>query len=149
MKPVLIRVPFGWRAYVGLFGLVWLALCATFAVQAFRGGSATGIVPLVMLVFGEVLVVRTLTARATASGSTLVVRNVLSTRTLERAQVDSVRVGKPSGNPLALGQVLSVLDRSGGIVTIDASTRTAFTDRGKATLAEQRDALEQWLRGRG
>lgn len=148
MNPVQIRVPLGWRAYVAVFGLVWLALCATFAVQAFRAGDATGVVPVVMAVFGEVLVVRTLTARASASGGTLVVRNVLSTRTLERAQVDSIRVGKPAGNPLALGQVLSVLDRSGGIVTIDASTRTAFTDRGRAALAVQREQLETWVRGR-
>jgi len=148
VKPVQIRVPLGWRVYVSAFGVVWLALCGSFAVQAFRAGDLTGIVPLVMLAFGGTLVVRTFTARATTSGSALVVRNVLSTRTLERAQVDSIRVGKPSGNPFAFGQVLSVLDKQGGIVTIDASTRTAFTDRGKATLAEQREALEKWLRGR-
>jgi hypothetical protein len=147
-NPVDLRVPLGWRLYVGVFGAVWLALCGTFAVQAFRDGSATGVVVLFMLLFGETLVVRTLRARATTSGSTLTVRNVLSTRRLERDQIESVRVGRPSGNPAQLGQVLTVLDRSGGTTTIDASMRTAFTAAGKEALAEQREALEAWRRSR-
>jgi len=148
VKPVDIRVPLGWRVYVSVFGLVWLALCGSFAVGAFSRGSATGIVPVIMLAFGGTLVVRTLTARASSDGKTLKVRNVLSTRTLERAQVDSVRVGRPTGNPIALGQVITVLDRQGGFVTIDASMRTAFTARGKDALATQQAELERWIRGR-
>lgn len=148
-NPVDLRVPLGWRLYVGVFGLVWLALCATFAVQAVRGGQVTGVVVvLAVLLFGETLVLRTVRARATTSGSTLTVRNVLSTRRLERAQIESVRVGRPTGNPVPLGQVLTVLDRSGGTVTIEASMRTSFTAGGRQALEEQRAALEAWRRSR-
>ncbi len=147
--PVHLRVPLGWRLYLGLFGVVWLALLSTFAVQAVRGGQPGGVaVIVVMFLVGEALVLRSVRARATTSGSTLTVHNVLSTRQLERAQVESVRVGRPTGNPARLGQVLTVLDRSGGLVTIDASMRTTFTAGGRQALEEQREALEAWRRSR-
>ncbi|MGI4895247.1 MAG: hypothetical protein ACRYF3_09060 [Janthinobacterium lividum] len=142
-----LRVPIGWRVYVAVFGVAWIALCIVFGLLAWRSQPGSIVVVVIMAVFGEVICVRTWRARAFTDGDVLVVRNVLSSRRLDRAALRSVQVGRPTGNPAQLGRIVSVLDRSGGVHTIDASMRTAFTPAGRQALAEQRDALEAWRQG--
>ena len=100
-----------------------------------------------MAAAGVFLVSRMFLLRARTEVDELVVRNVVRTRRIRRADVEDVRVGRPQGGPLVLGEGVLVLVRDGSTVGVQASMRTGLTATGRQELTDSRERLLAWARG--
>ena len=144
-----IRPPTWTRVYFGLFMIVWAGLLVWIAVPLLRRGDPLLVGVVVMLLLGSLFVWRVAGVRAFVDGDRLIVRNTFRTVRFDRNAVDRVAVGKPSSSPMQVGRGIVLLDRDGGLTSIDASAVPAFTAQARNRLARQAEALENWRLGAG
>ena len=76
-RPVEIRLPYGFRIYIVIFGVVW---CGFVVSAVFTVDSAAVVIPLLMLAFGGTLVFRMASLAVFADDSGLRVRNYFRTK---------------------------------------------------------------------
>ena len=131
------------RAYVAVFGAVWCGFVAVALVATLIHRPAIAILPAAMLAFGATLTYRGFRISAVADGDTLTVRNYFATKRLTRSDIEDVRVGRASNQPI--GQTVQLLLIGKRILSIDAAARPYLTRRGKRQLAEGQAKLEAWL----
>lgn len=143
-----VRAPRWARAYALLFGLGWLGLLCSFALDGWRERDAGALVLVPMAAFGVFLVSRVFVVRARTRGEELVVRNSWRTRVVRRRDVEDVRTGSPRSGPGAVGESVLVLVRDGSVVSLEATLRLGWTAAGRRELADGRERLLAWARGR-
>lgn len=138
-----IRLPLAARAYVVVFMCLWCGIVLAGLIAAAADGSATVLVPLLMLAFGLTLGYRILRLSVVIGPQDLLVRNFYRTRHIARADVEGFRQGALSQQPFTRG--VYVLLRDGTVFPLDVTGRPYFFGRGKELLNERIQLLQRWL----
>jgi len=135
-----IRLPYGFRIYIVVFGLVWCGFVVSALVTA---ESGVVVIPLLMLVFGGTLMFRMANLAVIADDSGLRVRNSFRTRRFTWDEVEDFRIGSPAMMPY--GKAVHALLHDGQMIPLDATMGPWFFSRSRAKLEGYVSDLRWWL----
>ncbi len=137
-----IRLPYGFRIYILIFGIVW---CGFVVSALFTADSGVVLIPLLMLVFGGTLIFRMANLAVIADDSGLRVRNYFRTKQFTWSEVEDFRIGSPAMMPY--GKAVHALLRDGEMIALDATMGPWFFGRSRAKLEGYVSDLRSWLPG--
>jgi len=142
-QPVVVRIPIAVRVYGVGFGLVWVGFLVVASIKSERSQVPFTVL---MAVIGVALIYRIDSMKVVADGSGLFVRNMYRTWRFRWGDVEDFRPGR-SFMGLPFGQVIHVLLRNGGIVTLDVTARPWVLFGAPAKFEGTLQALRGWSAG--
>lgn len=130
------------RLGLGAFFAVWAAMVISFLVSAVREGNRTfGAFSVVLLVYGAVMIVRTVRTRIEATPETLVVRNPWRSHRLRRDEI----TGFSTGRYQRIGHQTAYADlRSGDAVRLVVIEQQFPLPGRERAIEPVLDRLEDW-----
>ena len=138
--PLEIRLPYGFRIYIVIFGVVW---CAFVVSAVFTVDSTAALIPVLMLVFGGTFMFRMANLAVFADDSGLRVRNCFRTRRFSWSEVEDFRIGSPAMMPY--GKAVHALLRDGEMIPLEATMGPWFFSRSRRKLDGYVSDLRSWL----
>jgi hypothetical protein len=138
-----MRLPLALRIYGIAFGVVWCGVLAAGTVSGAVAGSLGALVPLAMLIVGGTFLVRMNLQSVRINGSTVIVRNILSTRRIDRADVEGVRLGRAHW-PQAIGTAVILLTTDNRLVCIDVTHHSGILLGGRQRAEAVATDLRSW-----
>jgi hypothetical protein len=128
------------RAGIIGFGTFWCLGVLAFVVGLAIHGTPVVIVPVVLLVFGLALMYRMWRLGIVSHGDTLIVRNLLRTHGLTRAEIEGFRRRSEQFERVGYAHL-----RDGTELRLDVTRQPHIFQRDPNTLDEQLDQLREWL----
>ena len=140
---IVLRPPLPARVFTSLFAVVWLGLLGVGFVSGLRSGTSGFIlVPLLMMVYGGIIISSNLRMHAIAESDEIRVVNFIRERRFCRSSVVRFVDHTRGGMPMALGGMIAMLLDDGRMVDLRATRHGPF---GRSCRDHDLKHLQVWL----